>query len=131
MTLILDLSLNYFLRGDTHLRNAAKNSFSFDEIPAIKFACFYSRIISAKAENEDGNDHDFIVEKEEDLDVVSMGHLRYEAVIENAEIESDTRLSIIPKHTLSQIYPRLVEFLHFFKALQPILLSDDKINYSA
>ena len=101
MTLILDLSLNYFLRGDTHLRNAAKNSFSFDEIPAIKFACFYSRIISAKADTED-----FIVEKEEDLDVVSMGHLRYEAVIENAEIESDTRLSFIPKHTLSQIYPR-------------------------
>ena len=27
------------------------------------------------------NDQDFIVEKEEDLDVVSMGHLRYEAVI--------------------------------------------------
>jgi len=108
MTLILDLSLNYFLRGDTHLRNAAKNSFSFDEIPAIKFACFYSRIISAKAENEDGDDQDFIVEKEEDLDVISMGTLRYEAVIENAEIESDTRLTIKPKHMLSQIYPRLV-----------------------
>ena len=37
-----------------------------------------------------------------------MGHLRYEAVIENAEIESDTRLTIKPKHMLSQIYPRLV-----------------------
>ena len=113
MTLTSDLSLNYFLRGDTHLRNAAKNSFSFDEIPAIKFACLYSRIIRAKAENENGDDEDFIVEKEDDLDVISMGTLRYEAVIENAEIESDTRLTIKPKHMLSQIYPRLVESLPY------------------
>lgn len=106
MTIILELSLNYFLRGDLHLRNAAKNSFSFDPIPAIKFSCFYSRIINIKAENEDGEDQDFIVKKEEDLDIISTGHLRYEAVVENAVIESYTRISIQPKHDLTQIYPR-------------------------
>ena len=60
-----------------------------------------------------------------------MSHFRYEAAIENAEIESDSRLSIIPKHTLSQIYPRLVELLNFLKTLQQTLLAVDKINYSA
>ena len=100
------LSLNYFLRGDAHLRNAALNSFSFDQIPAIKFACLYARNIYIDAKNEDGDLEDLIVEKEEDLDVISMGHLRYEAVIENAVIESDTRLSINPKHNIPQIYPR-------------------------
>ena len=42
------LFLSYFLRGDKHIE-ADVNAYSFDPVPAIRFACRYSRFINSQA----------------------------------------------------------------------------------